>query len=392
MKVGLRISLIASLLLLQGCVMNAKKEEAPYGGLARIGVIHEPEFAVLPQISYLGLDQVGILTLQEEGKDSRTAFKQAEQSLLESADYAQARRLLGRVLFLVPNHQRARTLMYTLDADLDQKLKALDVDPETLEPYRAKGRDSLPSLSRRFLGKADYYPLLMRMNALQSANIEVGQSLLLPAKEIRPARRQSVVARPVVVTDSEETQVPLVENIEPESTGEALVEANTSELAADDGTVDQKPEAEDPGVSVITSGRAEGEETADDTTGVQESVVQETSQEEAAAEQDITEVEYSDQETLAFQAYGRGDLQTAYELLKGQPGQREGQVDALYRTLKRSLVEVPYARGLQLYQAQKLDQAIAEFDKVLSVEPEHGQALLYKARCEELLDRLRTID
>lgn len=383
MKVGLRVSLIASLLLLQGCVMNAKKEEAPYGGLALIGVIHEPEFAVLPQTSYLGLDQVGILALQEEGEDSRTAFKQAEQSLLESADYIQARKLLGRVLFLVPSHQRARTLMYTLDADLDQKLKALNVDPEMLEPYRVKARDSLPSLSRRFLGKADYYPLLMRMNALKSANIVAGQTLLLPAKEVRPARRQPVVSRPVVTTDPEETQLPPVENIEPEPTGEALIEANVSEPAADDEAVEQNSEVEEPGTEVV----APDEEAADDTADAQE-----TEQGEAPVEQGIAEVEYSDQETLAFQAYGRGDLQTAYELLKGQPGQREGQVDALYRTLKRSLVEVPYARGLQLYQAQRLDQAIAEFDKVLSVEPEHGQALLYKARCEELLDRLRTID
>lgn len=396
MKIGFKISLLASLFLLQGCVMNAKKDEAPYGGLMQVGVIHEADFKIQPEDAYLGLDRVGILTLAESGDDARSALKQAEQVLLTSADYTKARLLLGRVLFLVPNHRRARTLILTIDSDPSHKLRTLDIDPSTLRQYTVKTNDSIQSLARRFVGDTDYYPLLMRLNQLESGELTAGQIILLPEKEIKPVRRQAAVAQPVASTSSGEQEAELsapeeqavaLEDESPEDMQEAL-EGPAAEAVGTDVQVTattEQPVAQQDASTEPTAASANSEALA-------EAVDEAPIESEPVTETEVIHNEYSEQEKLAFQAYGRGDSKTAYRLLKESAVDREGQVDALFHTLQRELVEAPYARGLQYYQEQKLNLAIAEFDQVLAVEPQHGQALLYKARCTELLARLRTIE
>lgn len=397
MKVGLKVSLLASLFFLQGCVMNAKKDEAPYGGLMQVGVIHESEFNVVPQDTYLGLDSVGILALAESGENARTALKQAEQVLLSSADYTQARLLLGRVLFLIPDHRRARKLVLTIDSDPSQKLKALNIDPSTLQQYTVRSNDSIQSLARRFLGDADYFPILMRLNQLESGELAVDQVILIPEKEIKPVRRQAAaVVQPVVTSVPEEQEAQVseldeqIEVAENEPRDEVLEELEGPAADAVNIDIQTTALAEQPSAQP-----EEEKETAAESEGITDlagSSAAAKAEEEPVAEPEVIHSEYSEQEKLAFQAYGRGDAKTAYRLLKDSAADREGQVDALFHTLQRELVEAPYARGLQYYQEQKLNLAIAEFDKVLAVEPQHGQALLYKARCTELLARLRTIE
>lgn len=397
MKVGLKVSLLASLFFLQGCVMNAKKDEAPYGGLMQVGVIHESEFNVVPQDTYLGLDSVGILALAESGENARTALKQAEQVLLSSADYTQARLLLGRVLFLIPDHRRARKLVLTIDSDPSQKLKSLNIDPSTLQQYTVRSNDNIQSLARRFLGDADYFPILMRLNQLESGELAVDQVILIPEKEIKPVRRQAAaVVQPVVTSVPEEQEAQVseldeqIEVAENEPRDEVLEELEGPAADAVNTDIQTTALAEQPSAQP-----EEEKDTAAESEGITDlagSSGAAQAEEEPVAEPEVIHSEYSEQEKLAFQAYGRGDAKTAYRLLKDSAADREGQVDALFHTLQRELVEAPYARGLQYYQEQKLNLAIAEFDKVLAVEPQHGQALLYKARCTELLARLRTIE
>ncbi len=397
MKVGLKVSLLASLFFLQGCVMNAKKDEAPYGGLMQVGVIHESEFNVVPQDTYLGLDSVGILALAESGENARTALKQAEQVLLSSADYTQARLLLGRVLFLIPDHRRARKLVLTIDSDPSQKLKSLNIDPSTLQQYTVRSNDSIQSLARRFLGDTDYFPILMRLNQLESGELAVDQVILIPEKEIKPVRRQAAaVVQPVVTSVPEEQEAQVseldeqIEVAENEPRDEVLEELEGPAADAVNIDIQTTALAEQPSAQP-----EEEKDTAAESEGITDlagSSAAAKAEEEPVAEPEVIHSEYSEQEKLAFQAYGRGDAKTAYRLLKDSGADREGQVDALFHTLQRELVEAPYARGLQYYQEQKLNLAIAEFDKVLAVEPQHGQALLYKARCTELLARLRTIE
>ncbi len=61
------------------------------------------------------------------------------------------------------------------------------------------------------------------------------------------------------------------------------------------------------------------------------------------------------------------------------------------RGLKKVLIDDPYVKGVDLYQRQHLNRAIEKFDQVLFVEPSHTQALVYKSRCEKLLERLNKL-
>ncbi len=327
----------------------------------RAGVISEPDFTIKPRNEYRGLDQVGIVALAESGKDYRMALQLAEQALLESADYTLAKSLLGRVLFLVPDHKRARKLLFTLSADPHKQLMALGLEPETFKPYTTKANDSVQSLARRFLGDDDYYPLLMKLNTLDSASLEGGQSLLLPAQEQRLVRHR----QQAIVQNSTMGR----------STGQDPQMAEADNQAEMDVEAEQ---AQDDDRASAPISEAESQMVADE--------------EDAVSAPEAGRNEYSAEAKQALQAYARGERKAAYLMLKDQAGGRKGQVDALFLTLHRELVEEPYTRGLHYYQEQQLDLAIAEFNKVLSVEPEHGQALLYKARCTELLARLRTIE
>lgn len=99
----------------------------------------------------------------------------------------------------------------------------------------------------------------------------------------------------------------------------------------------------------------------------------------------------SKEEEKGLSVLRKGDSIWAYSLLLSAPNLSEAGSEALAQ-LQYELVEKPYANGLAYYQQQKLEPAIAEFKRVLKANPNHGQARLYLARCQKLLERLQTIN
>ena len=77
------------------------------------------------------------------------------------------------------------------------------------------------------------------------------------------------------------------------------------------------------------------------------------------------------------------------EALKKEPGQEQAAV-LLEQTLKRidSQVDESFNRGIKLYTEEKYRQAIAEFDKVLAINPEHQGAREYRRQAQERMDVL----
>jgi len=147
---------------------------------------------------------------------------------------------------------------------------------------------------------------------------------------------------------------------------ERVVDDSAAELEADVSAVEEVVEASTPAVESETNVPSEPE-----------------------AVEEVLQGNPLEQQALAANAAGQQIR--AYRLLKQVPD-RSAQGNAVLNRLTDSLVSKPYAKGLKYYQEQKLNLAIAEFNKVLAADPAHGQAGIYKARCQKLLDKLSNIE
>ncbi|WP_417552564.1 hypothetical protein [Marinomonas fungiae] len=328
-KTGL-ILLSCVVVLLQGCAVFQSSQDRAEAGWDTVTVASFDQMK--PMIDpYLGMDNIGVVNLIESEAQPKPLIEQAWQSL-NAGDYKKARALLGQVFYIDHDNKEAIALNNQISADIDvyaQKNGFDLVADKTV--YLAKEGDSLRKISEQEYGTDTYFPFLMRLNTLPSSTLAKGDIVWVPRKVARPSAKKA-------------SQKPIPNNNVDKSKTLPSADKNT-----DIGELDPN-DAQIKNISGL-----------------------------------------SELEVKALSALRKGNQKESYLMLRSEANlSADGQ--KTLNDLKAKLIDQPYLRGISNYQSQNLRQAIIDFDEVLSVDPNHTQASLYRARCVRLLEKLKTIN
>ncbi|MCG8428043.1 MAG: hypothetical protein MI754_11855 [Chromatiales bacterium] len=413
--------LITYAALLSGCVSNQKISEQEridkeLGGVSRVGLVEDQaQITDIADYSF-GEERVGIRFLDEETKLSAWRnIKLSERAILFAGDPDQAISYLGKALFVEPYSRDARLLIKQLEVAPERFFKShkISLDAEREIVHKVKERDKIKRIARKYYGSENYYIALLRYNGLMR-EVKPNDEIRVPGGKkrkkrsrrttVRPAAAKPAVATTQTATPSQSSE-PAPNNqtvVKPaESSTEKPVANNPSATTNDQAEVATAdpvaPASEQASTEIATDSQPSAEETAQlspEDQSIDMDVSAEPDSESESVEpvysEDTIEEPEPDAELLAFALYDEGAFSEAFLAFKEIP---EPSSEALKKIeeLKGRLIEAPYARGLTLYQQQKLVLAIEEFDKVLSLEPQHAQALLYKNRCQQLLEQLNKL-
>lgn len=427
MKRVIMTSMVSVIVLLQGCAVQQKVDDRSVGGLSRVGIMSNDDQLEDSFPDYMGLEQVGVYYLDPVTKGSRSSYLiRAEKAILSSVDYSEAKLNLSRALYLDPDNKTAALLMSQLVNDPVVFAQAKNFNQNSdVANYTVKKRDTIKGLSRKVYGSSNYYPFIMRLNHLADSKLFEGSVISLPKPEksarkaIKPTRKvvkkKTITVVPVNTTVPEKPVTTPVAPVEKPSVVKidqpaVVLSEPQADLSATSETLTTTPALEAKPLSTAEEAKAEvlampavlEVKTNDQSVGQARAVkdaqnVEEVMSEkpESPAETMVEEVVDAEDENplekQALAANAAGQQIRAYRLLKQVPD-RSAQGDTILNRLADSLVSKPYAKGLKYYQEQKLSLAIAEFNKVLAADPTHGQAGIYKARCQKLLDKLSNIE
>ena len=453
MKRIIYTGLISVMVLIQGCALQQNVDHRVTGGLSRVGVISDESQFISAFPAYMGLDQVGIRYLDETSKGNVAVYiRRAEKAMQERADFEEARLNLSRALYLKPGDVVAERLIEQVVANPYEYAIAKNfLMGSASSHYAVKKQDTLKALSRKVYGRSDYYPFIMRINNMANISIHEGMSILLPP----PVKAKRVIQKPKAIVKSVNKRVvkptPVVESvvadavqldiapeIEPELALEKVIEqewlkpidapavrpvemmpvltVETEETASPVNieiteitpvvtkvtkvTKVADVKADTAATHILTSENKNREETkalletpeSDEQRSEELKVDTEASMASEAKDVALPVVALASvKEQKAMDLYHSGQKNRAYHLL-GKLENRTASAEAAFLSLTDSLIAQPYAKGLQYYQEQKLDLAIAAFNQVLATDPAHGQAGIYRARCQKLLDKLSNIE
>ena len=390
------------LLSIQGCASQQKVNDREVGGLSRVGLVKNKQMSD-SAMALGGLDKAGVVYIGLTDKTAKTHIRSAEEAIKNSADYDKAKIELGRSLYASANNGTARFILAQLVTDpvdyaISQGFKLHDSSSE----YLVKKNDNLERISIRIYGNALYYPFIMRLNKLNSSVLSEGQALWLPSpknKHIRAIKKTPSKEKKLdkVITRTPEPRDDLnsvVSSDAPpeESSSENNVHSPSTSISLETDSGETKGEASQIATSINTTENQDTSNSLD----ISEEEMLDASEESSITPESIVNSEEaaslpSSDELLGISAYESGNYKQAYLLLKGVSN-LSLKGDQAYRFVTTTLISDPYSQGLVYYQAQKLTLAIDEFNKVLSVEPNHSQANIYKARCQTLLDKLKKIE
>ncbi|MBJ7549767.1 tetratricopeptide repeat protein [Marinomonas ostreistagni] len=393
----IKLTLLSSVaLLMHGCAMFQSPQDRAEAGWETVTIASFDQME--PSIDpYLGVDTIGVLTLVESDAEPKALVEQAWQSL-KDGDYKRARILLGQALYVDGEYKEAIALNNQITADLNVYAYKHGFDlmaDKTV--YLANEGDSLESISEQVYGTQNYFPFLMRLNTLASSTLAQGDLVWTPTKDGKSQNtpKKAKPKAPVVAKKA----APIVnktENVVEDKPSENTV-IKTKEMTNKD-----LPELKKDDESLKTEMSAENNLTNEETenTDNQKSdqdsnlKVLEPVKESVNINQESAQIEnknrLSELEVKGLSALRKGRRKEAYLLLLSATELSTDGQNTL-NDLKIELVDQPYSRGIANYQSQNLQQAIADFDQVLSIAPDHSQASLYRARCVRLLEKLQTI-
>lgn len=364
---------LSTLLALSGCSAFQTADDRARNSWKTVTVAHQQQ--IEPRMdSYIGMERVGVITLTPSSESADDLLEKAKQLIYASADYDRARIELGKVFYQEQDNSEAIELYNQISSELAVLAvnKGFDLNADKVV-YITKENDNLMSIAERFYGNTEEVIFLMRLNKLSGVNLDEKRQLWIPPK--RNSSKLSLIKetyKDSARTRREKTHKINVKNVL-DSTNEEADLVPLSKLGK------ATPLDKNPNING-TDGSSEVDSLGEHPQSNQR------------------ESKYNLQQTLAkskeeikgLSEYRKGAPKAAYSLLVSAPNlSSEGQ--QVLSDLKHKLIEQPYARGLSLYQQQKLEQAINEFDQVLSVDPTYLQANVYRARCMQLLERLKTI-
>lgn len=362
---------LSTLLALSGCSAFQTAEDRAQESWQTVTVADQQQ--IEPSIdSYIGMERIGVITLTPSSESSNDLIEKAKQWIYASADYDQARLELGKVFYQDQDNSEAIELYNQISSELAVLAvkEGFDLNADKVV-YITKANDNLKSIAERFYGNTDGLIFLMRLNKLSGINLDEKRQLWIPLKKN--------ASKPLPIKKAYKASV---------------LNRKESVKKVDIKTV---PTAKEADVIVLSeSGKTVLLDKSSNKNGTNQSLEIDNLNERPQPNQEETKrnlketLAKSKEEIKGLSEYRKGSPKVAYSLLVSASNlSTEGR--KVLSDLKRELIEQPYARGLTLYQEQKLEQAVNEFDQVLSVDPTYSQASVYRARCMQLLERLKTI-
>ncbi|MDX1485625.1 MAG: LysM peptidoglycan-binding domain-containing protein [Alphaproteobacteria bacterium] len=311
--------------------------------------------------------------------------------LLEVGQAPQARAELGAYLQEIPNSNIARGLLAQIETPMAKYFPA-----ESFTVTLAGG-DSLSTLAKAYLGDALEFYALSRYNGIDNpSQVKTGQDIRIPATQRARAARESARMAPAAPPSSPEP-------------------------AAAAATLADKPKAEpDPRRKASISVPQPKPKPAPTLTGWAKinALTEAGDHKGAAAELDSMGGGAVVNAARAARIYlagakqlGRGDARRAshFSLQAGRLYLNElndpdraitalelstsldesnSEAEELLARAQASAIDRSYRAGLEAYRRQDLDTAIANWDRVLEIDPEHTNASLYRVQALKLKERL----
>ena len=311
-------------------------------------VIEEPTFVATPGLS------------------DRERFLKAI-NMLEIGNVGQAEAELIAYTEAVPNSKRGMSLLEQINVPIEEYYPAENF-PVTLD-----SGDSLSTLAREYLGDALQFYALARYNNIENpSQVSVGQSVNIPATEGAIAVRDKP-AEPEEPVVAEPVDIP----VEP---GDTLTGWPKIAQAQKDGDFDAAIATLD-GMDVSDAAQAD---TAAKIYLAHANRVADSDRGRAA-----------DLATKAGDLWlnGADDANNAMKALGLATSLNPDSSDAqeLLANAQANVSDAEYRAGLEAYNKQDLDAAIAHWDKVLAINPDHTNAQLYKSQALDLKERLSSM-
>ncbi|MFN3231860.1 MAG: tetratricopeptide repeat protein [Alphaproteobacteria bacterium] len=308
------------------------------------------------------------------GLSARERFRKSIR-LLETGQSGQAKAELEAYIAEVPNSSAAQGLLDQITTEVE------DYFPEESFMVNLASGDSLSTLAKAYLGDPLKFYILSRYNELENpSQVTVGQTIKIPATEETLAAKEMIETQPAM----------------PEP-----VEEPTVEIAVDTPAEAAPVPAEATGWDKVNGLAASGDynEAAKTLEGMEGQI--DRSNAVSAARilmTSATELGRTDALASASRSLMAGKLymnvadqpEMALEALQLSTSLDPANIEAqeLLSTAQATVADQHYREGLAAYRKQELDQAIASWDRVLEIDPEHANANLYRAQALDLKDRL----
>ncbi|UTV99819.1 hypothetical protein KDW99_01335 [Marinomonas rhizomae] len=362
---------LSTLLVLSGCSAFQTAEDRAHKSWQTVTIADQQQ--IEPSIdSYIGMERIGVITLAPSSESPSDLIEKAKQWVYASADYDQARLELGKVFYQDQNNSEAIDFYNQISSELAVLAvnEGFDLNADKVV-YITKANDNLKSIAERFYGNTDGLIFLMRLNKLSGINLDEKRQLWIPLKK--------KISKPLPIKKAYKSSLPNRK----ESVGKVDIKTVPTAKEADVAVVSE-PE------KTILLDKSSNKTDANQSPEI-DNLNKRPQPNEGEIKHNFKETfAESKKEVKGLSEYRKGSHKTAYSLLVSASNlSTEGR--QVLSDLKSELIEKPYARGLTLYQEQKLEQAVNEFDQVLSVDPTYSQASVYRARCMQLLERLKTI-
>jgi len=353
--------------------------------------------------------------------------------LLQVGKGEKAAAVLREILAAHPGDQRAAKLLQQIKADPTETLGAEHF------AYKVQAGESLSVLAKRYLGDPLQFYLLARYNHIQNpSHLDVGQTINIPT---RSAKKQQPTKRSQPAQEGEATPTPPVKSVaesvaptagvapQPTAPTSPAVEATVATVTPD--TEAKRSEAErlytgaqyEEAIALLEGLREnedldpKGEDLliacyaayADALVASGELEKAKSMMEHAVSLEAEGTPQAEELETRLVQISDRLEAKRLFE--KGKKEVAAGELESAYDsftqvlvydpdheaarheidTIKPQLAEQLHKKAMLLYRQQDLDGAIAIWDRVLELNPNHELAIIYRARAVELKHRLERL-
>lgn len=357
----------------------------------------------------------------EPGLSPRQRFTKALEHL-EFGEDGQALAELNEYVLAIPRSSSAKNMIEQITTD------SADYFPAEFFEVNLTSGASLSTLAKRYLGSPlKFYALAKYNNISNPSRVDIGQNIKIPMTQLAKAKRQQELEAP-----AEEVAKDAINTMTDDG---AEIAESTKDMDESLPAVEMQPELEELSevADDMTGNKADIEEMAPEVVEAvtAESLMSDLAQfnQEGNFESAVSSLEQlkklgsfdGSQTDMALAAYvGRaeelaetdpiqaadyfseagqlylagGDNFAAFENFKKASDldlENEQAMEEMLM-LQKDITDKYHREASSAFRRQELDVAIATWDKVLLVNPDHSSAQLYRAQAIELKERLEKLN
>jgi tetratricopeptide (TPR) repeat protein len=318
------------------------------------------------------------------GLAPRERFRAAVKDL-ETGEAGQAKAELNQYLIDVPtNNKRAQALLSQIDSPVEEYFP-----PESFTVVVGTG-ESLSTLAQTFLGDSLKFYILARYNGISNpSQVSAGQTVKIPKTpatlQAKDNRDKGIVAKPTAPEAAEAAAE------EPEE-APADTKAAPPARAAPKGTTERIRRMAAAGdtegaIKEIEANRLGPGASAADATFFADTYLA-SAKALKAGNPALANTRAQKAGDLYLQVGDKPDKALEAAQLASSVNPNNAHTQKLLNTARTATADRYYRNGLAAFRRQELDAAIAAWDKVLEIDPNHENAKLQRAQALELKDKL----